>query len=254
MHALLVQLPGAAATRRPVEAPLVAGGSHADDLQLPGVPAGALRLLPCAAGIVVEPGAAGVRAAGRPLHPGARRLLRPGERVELHGAALEVAAPEHAEPTRAAAAALLRDAAAGAALPSGLHLVVLSGPAAGARHPLGAEQTLGRGRAATILLPDATASRVHARLTVGAGGAAVEDLRSKNGVRVNGVRIDRRHPLRVGDELVVGETALAIADGAASARDDPPGPGAGSRRGPPPHLVAAALLALSAAALVLAAS
>jgi hypothetical protein len=254
MHALLVHLPGIAATRRPVEAPLVAGGSHADDLQLPGAPAAALRLLPCAAGVVVEPGATGVRAAGHALHPGARRLLRPGERVELHGASLEVALPGQPEQTRAAAAALLRDAAVGAAPPPGLHLVVLSGPAAGARHPLAADQTLGRGRAATIVLPDATASRVHARLTVASGGAFVQDLRSKNGVRVNGVRIDVRHPLRAGDELVVGETALALADGAAFAETDPPAPGAPRRRKIPARLVAAALLAISAAALALAAS
>jgi hypothetical protein len=253
MHALLVHLPGAAPTRRPLAALLVAGGSQADDLRLPGAPAGALRLLPCAAGVVVEAGATGVRAAGHALHPGARRLLRPGERVELHGAALEVAAPEQPEQTRAAAAALLREAAAGAAPPAGLHLVVLSGPAAGVRHPLGPEQTLGRGRAATILLPDATASRVHARLTIGPAGATVEDLRSKNGVRVNGVRIDRRHPLRAGDELVVGETALAVADGLPLAGGPPAGPGRPRRRAIPAHLVAAALLAMSAAALALAA-
>jgi hypothetical protein len=252
---LLVHLPGAAPARRDLAAPAVAGGSHADGLHLPGCPAAALRLLPCAAGVVVEAGAAGVRAAGHALHPGARRLLRPGERAELHGVALELVAPPPAEETRAAAAALLRDAAAGDAPPAGLHLVVLSGPAAGARHALGPEQTLGRGRAATIVLPDPTASRLHARLTLGPDGARVADLGSKNGVRVNGGRIDRRpFPVRPGDELVVGETALALADGTPEPSAPPGGIGeAPARRRLPMRVVAAALLALSAAALALAA-
>jgi hypothetical protein len=199
--------------------------------------------------VVVEASAAGVHAGGHPVHPGARRLLRPGESASLQDALLEVARAPAPEETRTAAAALLRDAAAGAAPPAGLHLVVLTGPAAGARHPLAPEQTLGRGRSASIVLPDATASRVHARLTLGPAGARVEDLRSKNGVRVNGVRIDRRpFPLRAGDELTVGETALALADGAAEPTGPRPRPR--SRRTP---LVAAALLALSAAALALAA-
>jgi hypothetical protein len=207
--------------------------------------------------VVIEVKAAGVRAAGHALRPGARRLLRPGERVELHGAALELIAPTPAEETRAAAAALLREAAAGDAPPAGLHLVVLSGPAAGARHALGAEQTLGRGRAATIVLPDPTASRVHARITLTPDGARVADLGSKNGVRVNGVRIDRRpSPIRPGAELVVGETALTLADGALEEGAPPAGIAGDPPAGPrfPARLVAAALLAVCAAALALAAA
>jgi ribosome-associated protein YbcJ (S4-like RNA binding protein) len=250
MTAVVLRLAGAAPARRELPRPLVAGGSHADDLHLPGCPAAALRLVPCASGVVVEVAAAGVRVAGRPVHAGARRLLRPGDAVELHGAAVEVAAPAVPEETRAAAASLLLDAAAGVPSPPGLHLLVLTGPMAGARHALAAVQTVGRGRAASIVLPDPTASRVHARLTIGPDGARVEDLRSKNGVRVNGVRIDRRpFPVRAGDELTIGETELALAD-AALEPAPAPAPRARSRRA---DLVIAALLALSAAALALAA-
>lgn len=250
MHALVVHLPGSAPARRDLPGPLVAGGSRADGLHLPGCAAGALLLLPCAAGVVVEAVACGVRAGGHPVHPGGRRLLRPGERAELQGAAVEVAATAQPEETRAAAAALLRDAAVGRAEPPGLHLVVLSGPAAGARHPLVGEQTLGRGRTASIVLPDPTASRVHARVTVAAGGARLEDLGSKNGLRVNGVPIDRRaHLLRPGDELTLGETTLALADGA----PPPSAPPERSRLRVPARILAALLLAISAAALALAA-
>lgn len=248
MTALLVQVPGAAPARRDLPGPVVAGGSQADGLHLPGCRAAAVRLVPCAAGVVVEPSAAGVHAAGHPVPPGTRRLLRPGEAATLQGVRLELAAEAAPEGTRAGAALLLRAAAEGSLPPAGLHLVVLTGPAAGARHALGPTQTLGRGRRASIVLPDPTASRLHARLTLGRAGARVEDLRSRNGVRVNGVRIDRRpFPLRAGDELTVGETVLALALPAPGPAPAPPPRG---RRGP---LVAAALLGLTAAALALAA-
>ncbi len=199
--------------------------------------------------------ACGVHVGRHAVRAGARRLLRAGERAELQQVALELTRPAaRVEGTRTAAAAVLRAAAAGAGRSAGLHLVVLSGPAAGACHALHAEQTIGRGRAATIVLPDGTASRVHARVRVGPDGPRVEDLGSKNGVRVNGARTDQGPtPIRVGDELVVGETALALADGAPVDEVEPPaaplrGGGRGLR-----HLLAAALLALSAAALVVAA-
>jgi hypothetical protein len=255
---LLVLLPGGAPpARRALASPVHAGASRADDVFLQGCPAGALRLVPCPAGLVVEAIASGVRVAGHAVHAGARRLLRPGERAELHGVALELEPrPAVAEPTRVAAAALLRNAAAGAPV-LGLHLLVLTGPGAGTRHALGAEQTIGRGRAATIVLHDPSASRVHARLRLGPDGARIEDLRSKNGVRVNGVRIDRRpFPLRSGDELRVGETALALVEEAGFPDAEVPSPAQAPRRRRclPARLVAAALLALSAAALALAAA
>jgi hypothetical protein len=255
---LLVFLPGGEPpVRRDLSKRLAAGGSRADDVFLPGCPAGALRLVPCPAGAVVEAVASGVRVGGHAVHAGARRLLRAGERAELHGAALALdRRPAATEQTRIAAAALLRNAAAGSPPSLGLHLVVLTGAAAGTRHALGPEQTIGRGRAATIVLPDPSASRVHARLRLGPDGARIEDLRSKNGVRVNGVRSERRtFPLRSGDELVVGETALALAEeeDAEGVESPPPAPGPGRRR-VPARLVAAALLAVSAAALALAAT
>lgn len=251
-----------------MRAPALAGGSRADELHLPGVASSALRLSPVAAGLVVEALAAGVRAAGHALTPGARRLLRGGERVEVQGASLLVEpAPAGGGATRVAAAALLREAAAGDEV-SGPHLVVLSGPAAGARHVLGPEQTVGRGRGATIRIADPEASRVHARVRVGARGATIEDLRSKNGVRVNGIPVERRPvPLAAGAEITIGETVLALVDRRADAapRRAPRRGGSGApvhgrpgtsapRRPLPAQALAALLLALSAAALALAGS
>ena len=253
MH-VLVTLPGAGSPLRvELAKALTAGGSRADDVPLPGCPAAAVRLLPCPAGAVVEAVASGVRVGGHAVHPGARRLLRAGERAELRGVALVLERPASpSEATRVAAAAILRAASAGEAAMTVLHLVVLTGPAAGSRRALAAEQTVGRGRAADVVLPDPAASRVHARLRVGPEGASLEDLGSKNGVRVNGVRIDRRRPVavRAGDELAIGDTALALAEGGEPPDPaEPPAP----RRRIPARLVAAALLALCAGALAVAA-
>jgi len=243
-----------------VDRRVTAGGSNADAVHLPGLPPAAVRLEPGPAGIVVTAETSAVRAAGKPLAPGARRLLRGGEAAELHGTVLTVLAASRAELTRAAASGLLAEAAAGEAPLAGPHLVVLTGPAAGRRFPLGAEETVGRGRGASIRLPDAEASRRHARIRVARGEATVEDLGSKNGLRLNGVRVDRRPaPLHPGDEIALGETALAFEDpfGRAGHAGRPPAAASPEARGrprlPAPHAAAAALLAL-AAALVLAAS
>lgn len=262
-----IEVPGRPPESRVLSAAVLAGGSRGDGIVLPGVVAGALRLAPVAAGLVVEALAAGVRAAGAALAPGGRRLLRPGERVEVQGVslALEASPPAEGGATRVAAADLLRDAAAGEAAIAGPHLLVLSGPAAGERYRLDADQTLGRGGRATLRISDPQASRVHARLRLGPLGATIEDLRSKNGLRVNGVRVDRRPvPLAPGAQITLGETTLAFADPAPCAtRDAPSGPAApaGARPGPaggrhrvPTRLGAALLLALSAAALALAGS
>lgn len=256
-HAILLQRAGGATEERELLSAVTAGGSRADLLCLPGAPAGAIRLQPCAAGVIAEARATGVRAAGRPLLPGARRLLRPGEGVEVGGSCIRLAPASVAERTCLAAAALLRDAAASSDAPvAGPHLLVLTGASAGTRYALVSDQVLGRGRSAAIRLADPLASRRHARLRLEAGGASVEDLGSKNGLRVNGVAVERRPcPLRDGDEIAVGETILALVD--ASAREPTPSLAA---PGPAPsgaipsrtHAAAAALLGLCAAALALA--
>lgn len=262
-HELTVCVEGAAPERRPLTRATTAGGSRADGLFLPGAAPGAMRLVPVAAGVVVEAGAAGIRVAGRSVAPGRRRLLRPGERAEVQGVALALeAAARNDAGTRAAAAALLRDAAAGDAPLAGPRLVVLTGPAAGERYPLAADQTLGRGRKATLRLADRQISRRHARVRAERDAVTIEDLGAKNGLRLNGVRVDRGPvPLRPGDEIALGETELALEDpvrpAAPSAGSGAPHPTPGQpllARRPPLHATAAVLLALSALALALAAS
>jgi len=75
------------------------------------------------------------------------------------------------------------------ALPSGTHI-------------------LGRSRDATVFVDDAGVSRQHARITIDARGATLEDLGSKNRTTLNGSVIDGPTLLADGAVIVLGATAL----------------------------------------------
>lgn len=151
--------------------------------------------------------------------------------------------------TRALAASVLRLAAGGPA-EGAPHLLVLDGPLQGARLPLLAEQTLGRGARSTLRLPDPGASRLHARLRQGPDGLRVEDLGSKNGVRVNGRRARGATPLRPGDLLTLGGTRLQLHPGAPQGAGAPGLAPAASGTLRKAALLAAGALLLGAAALL----
>ncbi|MBS1871344.1 MAG: FHA domain-containing protein [Actinobacteria bacterium] len=79
-------------------------------------------------------------------------------------------------------------------------------------HELTREWTrIGRSLAADVRFDDPTVSRRHALVVRQPDGVRVLDDRSLNGVFVNGERIEW-HPLRDGDELVVGRHRLAFVD------------------------------------------
>ena len=68
--------------------------------------------------------------------------------------------------------------------------------------------TLGRGEDNAIYVNHDTVSRHHARLSPAADGTwIIEDLRSSNGVRLNGQRLARAQPLKEGDEVRFGDVA-----------------------------------------------
>ncbi len=68
---------------------------------------------------------------------------------------------------------------------------------------------LGRGRECEIqpvAASDTIVSRVHAELTVGAsGGLVVRDAESKNGTYLNGERVTKPLPVRLGDKIMLGQ-------------------------------------------------
>jgi DNA-binding winged helix-turn-helix (wHTH) protein len=75
----------------------------------------------------------------------------------------------------------------------------------------------GRDDACALVIDASTVSRHHARITVVAGAATIEDLGSTNGTHVNGARISRPTRLGFGDELSLGSEVLQLRRRAASA-------------------------------------
>jgi hypothetical protein len=69
---------------------------------------------------------------------------------------------------------------------------------------------IGRGVECQLALDDAMVSRRHAALRVYAGSATIEDLGSRNGVLLNGIRIDRPEALRDGDHIRIGTQDLSF--------------------------------------------
>jgi two-component system response regulator AtoC len=74
----------------------------------------------------------------------------------------------------------------------------------------GAEVTFGRTRVATISLDSERVSRLHARITRQGTRVVVEDLGSRNGTRVNGVRIEGPTELGSGDQVEVGPATAVV--------------------------------------------
>jgi pSer/pThr/pTyr-binding forkhead associated (FHA) protein len=85
------------------------------------------------------------------------------------------------------------------------------------KYPLVREtMTIGRGDVADIQINNGFLSRVHARVVSTAAGAAIEDVESKNGIRVNS-RIVTRHHLKHGDVVDLGRVRFRFID---TASDD----------------------------------
>ncbi len=74
----------------------------------------------------------------------------------------------------------------------------------------GGELTVGRSRAATIAIDHERVSRMHTRVRRAGDRVIVEDLGSRNGTRVGGVRIEGATEVAPGDEIVVGPLTLVV--------------------------------------------
>jgi hypothetical protein len=109
----------------------------------------------------------------------------------------------------------LRQATAGreAARPGG-QLVVLHAAdealAVGTTFSLQPLTSIGRSPTNTIPIPDTYASAQHALLTLREGQWSLEDLDSRNGTLLNGVRIDGPTVVSAGDVIGVGRSQLKL--------------------------------------------
>lgn len=90
-----------------------------------------------------------------------------------------------------------------------LQLVCTAGGLAGRRYEVeGAELVLGRAETCSVQIPDTGVSREHARIFVHNGAVWVRDAGSRNGVLVNGKRIQRPATVGPGDTIHVGDNHL----------------------------------------------
>lgn len=69
------------------------------------------------------------------------------------------------------------------------------------------EYLIGRHRDNSIQLSDPGISGFHARLYLGPDGYVIEDMKSRNGVWLNGIQVDHA-PLQHGDRIHIGQTDL----------------------------------------------
>jgi pSer/pThr/pTyr-binding forkhead associated (FHA) protein len=86
----------------------------------------------------------------------------------------------------------------------------VQGSGAGRQIPVNGILQVGRDPTSGLILNDDLVSRRHLRVTADPQGLLVEDLGSRNGSFVNGVRVVQPTRLRPGDRLTVGDTILVV--------------------------------------------
>jgi pSer/pThr/pTyr-binding forkhead associated (FHA) protein len=91
------------------------------------------------------------------------------------------------------------------------------------------ETLIGRSASSGVVLDDPLVSRTHARIVVRRGGVTIEDLKSANGVLVNGEPLLRARVLVSGDRVVIGEQSFVVF---IATRTEPPPPSSLERRSP----------------------
>lgn len=72
------------------------------------------------------------------------------------------------------------------------------------------ENVIGRDDAATLWIDDSLVSRRHARIVIDESGAVLEDLGSKNGTLLNGVRIGSTARLADEDRITIGPASVVF--------------------------------------------
>jgi pSer/pThr/pTyr-binding forkhead associated (FHA) protein len=174
--------------------------------------------------LVDESSTNGTRVNGTALVAGRPRTLESGDELQLGvfrlvctvGPVVGTTTPER---TASLARRLIRELSAEPTVRAPLCLRVVRGPDTGTSVNLGIPPSMlviGRGESAGLELTDRDVSRDHLEIERDLDGALARDLRSKNGLVVNGKRLRERR-LRHGDVLTVGSSDIMFEDPAEAA-------------------------------------
>ncbi|MBJ6763127.1 FHA domain-containing protein [Myxococcaceae bacterium JPH2] len=162
----------------------------------------------------------GTQINGKALPKGEKRLLRNGDVIAVaqydvrFDRVTELAAESGSEKTSFIARGMVKDVMRGLANSDERYLRYMNGPREGQRIEISDAKEFVFGRddkEADIVLKDDLVSRRHAKVRRDWSGTHVEDLGSRNGIRVNKKRVNRK-ALKDGDELEVGSTRLLYVD------------------------------------------
>jgi pSer/pThr/pTyr-binding forkhead associated (FHA) protein len=146
--------------------------------------------------------------------------LKDGDRVGVgdYVIALRAEASAAAGAPRASARG---SAPQGFGAPPPARLVMISPPAPGAEFSMTKSAvSIGRLEELDLCISHRSISREHARVTQKSGGFEIEDLRSANGVRVNGANV-KRSSLRTGDMVELGQVRFRFVGPGESYTYDP---------------------------------
>lgn len=165
----------------------------------------------------------GTRVNGQPLPKGEKRLLRNGDVIAVgtfdvvFTRLLEISGATPGDGhsgTAAMARAVMKDVMRGTAAGAAPHLIVLNGPHKDDKHEVNEAKELVVGRAdeCDIVFADDLTSRKHAKIRRDWSGTHVEDLGSRNGVKVNQKSIKGPVTLKDRDEVEIGGTRMLYVD------------------------------------------
>ncbi|MFY2557606.1 FHA domain-containing protein [Corallococcus terminator] len=162
----------------------------------------------------------GTQLNGKPLPKGEKRLLRNGDVIAIaqydvkFDRMTELNGDVNSEKTSFIARGNLKDVMRGLSSAEERYLRIMNGPREGERIEVADAKELVIGRdekEADIVLKDDLTSRKHAKIRRDWSGTHVEDLGSRNGIKVNKKRVNRK-ALKDNDELEVGGTRFLYVD------------------------------------------
>ncbi len=161
----------------------------------------------------------GTQINGKPLPKGEKHRLRNGDIIAIaqfdvrYTHVADVPSNVGSEKTSFVARSLVKDVMRGITSGEGPYFRVMNGPREGERIEMSDAQELviGRDESADVIFKDDLISRRHVKLRRDWSGTHVEDLNSRNGIKVNKKKVNRK-TLKDGDEVEVGSTRLLYVD------------------------------------------